>query len=218
MATYSNFLGLKLNAPSDPFLLSDFITNWSILDGSPGSFICTSLSRPTWGSSQAGMKIFMTDYKQDQFWTGSTFQDPLNSVPVFAGGSFLDLSMTRNNNYSPNILQFTTSRPAALGIMAVATYNCNNQQTQDAWQSISFDGQTNNLGGFREQIRFAGNNSDASGTAGVACASIGIAASVAAGLHHVGLVINIGSNSTSLTLVGVKVLAFVGQYSTSNSL
>ena len=38
--------GLKLNAPTDPFQLSDFVANWQILDASPGTFICTSASRP----------------------------------------------------------------------------------------------------------------------------------------------------------------------------
>jgi hypothetical protein len=218
MATYSTFLGLKLNAETDPFLLQDFVNNWTLIDQSPGTYICTSLTQPNLAQDQAGLQVFMTDVKYSQWWNGTSFQDPLQSVPLFAGGSYLNTAMTRNSTYTTTILTFTTSRPASMALFLVATYNCSNQQSQDLYQSILFDGQGTWIGSYREQIRFEGNSSDASGTAGDVCTSISIAPSVAAGQHRVGIECQVGSSSTPVTLIGVKVLAFVGQYNAQNTL
>ena len=51
MATYSTVMGLKLNDPSDSFELSDFVANWETIDASPGTYICTSNTRPNWGAA-----------------------------------------------------------------------------------------------------------------------------------------------------------------------
>jgi hypothetical protein len=218
MATYSTFLSLKLNDGSDSFLLSDFISNWEILDGSPGVFVCTSLTRPSWGSAQAGRTIFMTDYKQVSYWNGSSWQDPRDSAPIFAGGSFLNASMARNTSPVFTILTFTTPRPCAVTIILVATYQCSNQQTQDGYQSVVFDGSAVRLGGYREQVRFNGNSADSGGMAGVTATSIAIIPSAAAGSHTVGIECDIGTYSAPITLIGVKATAMISLYQSGNSL
>jgi hypothetical protein len=218
VATYSTYLNLKLNAGSDPFLLSDFINNWDILDTSPGVYICTSLTRPSWGTAQAGRKIFMTDLEQTQFWNGSSWQDERNSVPTFAYGVYLNTSMNRNSSPQFTIMQFSTPRPCAMAIILTAVYNCNNQQSQDLYQNVLFDGATINLGSFREQIRFEGNAADAGGQAGQVGTSIAIMPALSAGSHSVGLECQVGSYSSAITLIGAKVLGFIALYTSSNSL
>jgi hypothetical protein len=75
VSTRSDILQLILNASdgSDPFLLSDFLTNWGILDSSPGVFICTSSTHPSWGTDQAGRLVFETDTLDFLGWNGTTF-------------------------------------------------------------------------------------------------------------------------------------------------
>lgn len=219
MATYSTVLGLKLNDQSDPFELSDFVANWQLLDASPGAFICTSTSRPNWGISQKGRLIFMTDLKQLSYWDGAAWQDLRDSAPVFASGSYINTSMNPGGSATFNVLTFTTPRPSALAIFVSGTYQCSNNQNQDAWQSVLFDGVKQTMGGYREQIRFAGNSQDSSNTAGTNATSMAVIPSVVGGQHKIGIQVDISSAySTALKLIGVKVMAFIALYSVGNSL
>lgn len=219
MATFSNYLGLKLNQSTDPFLLSDFIANWDILDASPGNYICTSTTRPSWASAQAGRTIFMTDLKQFSYWDGAAWQDLRDSVPTFAQGAILNTSMSAGSSPQFNILTLTSPRPCSMAVIATGTYQCSNQRNQDAYQSIIFDGVKQNMGSFREQIRFSGNNSDSGNTAGLNVASITVVPSVTAGSHSVGIQVDVTSDyPNSITLYGVKIVGMIALYSSGNSL
>lgn len=116
MATTSTVLGLKLNAPSDPFQLTDFLTNWGILDASPGTFICTSVSRPSWSANQAGRLIFMTDIKQLSYFDGAAWNDLRDSAPIFYAGIAPNAAMSPGSSPTFTICNFTTPRPCALAI------------------------------------------------------------------------------------------------------
>lgn len=220
MATFSTVLGLKLNSQSDPFQLQDFISNWQILDAAPGIFICASASRPSWGAGQAGRLIYMTDIKQMSYWDGANWQDLRDSAPVFAGGAYFG-NAACNPGSSPvfNILTFTTPRPCALAIWLSGTYNYPNNKTQDAFQSVTFDGVQQMMGSFREQIRFAGNSGDSAASAGVNALSMAIIPSIAIGQHKIGLRVDVPSSyKTAVTLVGAKTMAMISLYSSSNVL
>lgn len=218
MATYSTVLGLKLNQLSDPFELSDFVANWDILDASPGAFICTSVTRPSWGTAQAGRLIFMTDLKQLSYWTGTTWADLRDSAPVFAGGTYLDVACNPGSSGVFNILTFTTPRPSALSIFLTATYNWSNTKTQDAYQSVAFDGVQQYMG-YREQLRFIGNLGDTGASTGTNAYSMAVIPSVSAGQHKVGVEVQVGSvYNTPLTLIGVKVIAMISLYASGNVL
>lgn len=219
MATTSTVLGLKLPGSSDPFLLSDFVGNWGILDASPGVFICTSTNRPNWGAAQSGRLIYMTDLKQLSFWNGSSWNDLRDSAPVFAGGSFINTAMNSGSSPTFNLLTFTTPRPCALAVIMTATYQCANNKTQDLWQQPVFDGNVTGFGNFRDQIRFVGNSADSSATAAMTCASIAVVPAVTSGQHKLGLFAQVSSNySSAVTLVGAKVMAFIALYSSGNTL
>ncbi len=218
MATFSTFLGLKLNQGSDPFLLADFVNNWGIIDASPGTFICTSLTRPSWSAQQAGRMIFMTDLKQLSYWSGTAWQDLRDSVPVFAAGLLLQSSMARNTSPTFTALTFTTPRPCALSIVLTGTYQCDNRQSQDVYQKILVDGTILTMGNFREQIRFEGNAFDAGGQAGANATSIAVAPSISAGSHTIGIQCDMGSQPTAVTMYGVKVMAFISLFASGNVL
>lgn len=219
MATFSNYLGLKLNQSTDAFLLSDFIANWDILDASPGIYVCTSTTRPSWSSGQAGRLIFMTDLKQLSWWAGASWQDLRDSVPVFSQGTFFNTSMSAGSSPQFTVCTFTTPRPCSIAIMLSATYTCSNQQNQDAFQSIIFDGAKQNLGSFREQIRFSGNKSDSGNSAGLNVASLTVVPSVTAGTHTMGVQVDMSSDySSAITLSGAKVIGMISLFFSGNSM
>jgi hypothetical protein len=218
VATYSTVLGLKLNQLSDPFELSDFTANWDILDASPGTFICTSVSRPSWGTAQAGRMIFMTDLKQLSYWTGTAWADLRDSVPTFAGGTYLSVTCNPGSTGTFTILTFTTPRPSAMAIFASATYNYPNNKNQDIYQTVTFDG-TQQFLGYREQLRMSGNAADSGVEAGANAMSPAMIPSLSAGQHKIGMQVQVGSTyNTPITLIGVKVVAFIALYQNGNSL
>jgi hypothetical protein len=219
VATYSTVLGLKLNQLSDPFELSDFVANWSILDANPGYFICTSVSKPSWGAAQAGRMIFMTDLKQLSWWSGTAWNDLRDSAPVFAGGSYLSVACNPGSTGVFNVLTFTTPRPSSLAIWLSGTYNCPNNKSQNSYQSVVFDGAQQTIGSFREQVRFAGISGDTGFAVGTNAASLAMIPTVSAGQHRIGVQVDVSSSyNTAITLVGVKVMAMIALYATGNSL
>ncbi len=219
MATFSSVMGLKLNDLSDPFQVSDFTGNWGILDASPGTFICTSTSRPSWGAAQAGRLIFMKDLKQLSYWDGSAWNDLRDSAPVFAGGVFVN--QVANPGASPvyNILTFTTPRPCAMAIWMSGTYGYPNNKFQNANQAVAFDGVAGFMGSYQEQIRFSGNADDNGAAASITCVSMQIIPSVSAGTHRIGARLQVGSEyKVSITVTGYKVIGMIALYSSGNTL
>lgn len=219
MATYSTVQGLKLNDLSDPFQLSDFTGNWNILDRSPGAFICTSTSRPSWGTAQAGRLILMTDLKQLSYWTGTAWADLRDAAPVFAGGVFVN--QVANPGASPvyNVLTFTTPRPCAMAIWLSGTYGYPNNKFQNANQAITFDGVAGFMGGYQEQIRFSGNDLDNGAEASITCVSMQIIPSVSAGQHRIGARLQVGSQyHVAINVTGYKVIGMIALYSSGNVL
>ena len=73
MPTPSAKLGLALPSQPDDFSTADVRANWEKIDAAPGTFICTSTTRPTWGVNQAGRKIFETNTGVTRSWTGSSW-------------------------------------------------------------------------------------------------------------------------------------------------
>jgi hypothetical protein len=219
VATYSTVLGLKLNAESDPFELSDFIQNWGILDASPGTFICKSTSRPSWTSAQAGRLIFMTDLKQLSFWNGSSWNDLRDSAPIFAGGAFINSHVNPGSVVTFNVLTLTTPRPSALAIILTGAYTCPNNVTQGASQWITFDGVRQQMGGFSETVRFPGTPGDSGLIAGVAATTLAVVPSIAAGQHKIGVEVSVSpAYRPSVGVIGAKVIGIMSAYSSSNSL
>lgn len=219
MATYSTVLGLKLNDPSDAFQLSDFIQNWNLLDASPGIFICTSTSRPSWGANQAGRMIFMTDLKQTSYWSGTAWNDARDAAPMFAGGFYLNAACNPGSTGTFNLLTLTTPRPSSLAIWAAASYTSGADDWGDATQAITFDGTPSLMGSFQEGIRFAGDPYGGDQPMATSASSMTMIPTCTAGQHQIGLRVQVSNHYWStVTLVGVKVMALISVYASGNSL
>jgi hypothetical protein len=202
-------------------LLADFVGNWTLLDGSPGIYICTSSTRPTWTSAQAGRLIFMTDYECLSFWNGTAWLDCRDAAPVFAAGTYVNSAIAHNTSAVYTVVSLTLPRSCSLVIALTGTYQCPSGSYQDVWQRILLDGvgaTSNQLGGFREQLRFAP-TLGTSATAGLCATSFQVVSGVAAGSHNIGLGVDVGGSSNqAITLVGAKALCWIGVTASNNSL
>lgn len=85
MSTTSQRMGLKIPDGADPFLRTDFVQNYNTIDKYPGPWICTSTTRPNWGSAQAGMSIMETDTRRTMMWTGTTWREMLYGPAMWWG-------------------------------------------------------------------------------------------------------------------------------------
>jgi hypothetical protein len=221
MATYSTYLGLKLNGASDPFLLSDFLGNWTILDGSPGTYVCTSTSRPAWTAAQAGRLIFMTDYKCLSYWDGAQWQDCRDASPAFAAGVYLNANIAKGTTGIYTVINLTTPRTCSLAIALTVTYLCTATANQDVMQRVLLDGAGstgNQLGGYREQLRFTA-SAGVSGNAGMCATSLQVYSGITPGTHTIGVGVDVGTvSTTAVNVVGVKALAWIAVTSATNSL
>lgn len=74
MPTPSPKLGLALPSQPDDFSTADLRANWEKIDAAPGTFICTSTTRPTWGANQAGRQIYEVNTGVTRAWTGTTWR------------------------------------------------------------------------------------------------------------------------------------------------
>lgn len=74
MTTPSPKLQLAVPTQVDDFSTDDLAANWQKIDGSPGSFICTSSTRPSWGTAHIGRKILETNTRLEWVWDGTAFQ------------------------------------------------------------------------------------------------------------------------------------------------
>lgn len=74
MSDISAKLDLMLPTQVDPFETSDVRANFEKIDAAPGSYICTSTTRPTWNTAKAGRKIYETDTGLEWVWDGTQFK------------------------------------------------------------------------------------------------------------------------------------------------
>jgi hypothetical protein len=216
LATYSSYLGLKLNAPTDPFQLSDFVANWGILDASPGVFICTSASRPAWVATQAGRMIFMTDLKQLSWFDGAAWNDLRDSAPVFMAGSNIEVSISAGASPTYPVCSFVTPRPCALAIWVTGTYTVNPNQQQELIQNITLDGVNVSQGGYNDRTLMAGTTSQNDYRT---VPSITVVASVTSGSHIIGINPQVQANTSApIFIKGARAMGMIALYSNSNSL
>lgn len=98
MSTTTDKLGLKKPAGTDPFLLTDFNSNTDLIDRAPGVYYCTSSTRPSWSSPQAGRMIVETDTKKMFIWPGSgSFVEVVNTTATTANANATAAVSTANS-------------------------------------------------------------------------------------------------------------------------
>lgn len=114
MSTTSQHLGIKIPDGSDPFLRTDFVQNYNILDQYPGDWICTSTTRPVWGAGQAGMKIIETDTRRTLMWTGTTWREMLYGPGIWTGHHRPDTIIPVGGQLDVTLGTFVVSRPGTI--------------------------------------------------------------------------------------------------------
>lgn len=74
MPSFTDRLSLLRHTLGDVFRIADYEDNWERLDQFPGTFICTSSTRPiNWGERQEGQMIFETDTNLIWHWNGDSW-------------------------------------------------------------------------------------------------------------------------------------------------
>lgn len=217
MSTLTPRLSLKRPDDTDPFLTQDFVDNYNKLDAAPGAHICTSSTRPSWGSAQTGRTVFLTDYKCFQYWDGSAWQNERAATGLFAGGAIFDATLSKNAVVTYNLVNFTTPRPASLAIMMSMTVSCDGRNTQTVYGRIVYDGGDVLLGAYSDAMRFTGNSADTSADAQMTMTMIGLV-NVSAGAHTLGGKLTIGAYNTSVVLRGMKTVSVLGVYASNQIL
>ena len=122
MATYTSRLGLKRNDGSDPFKRQDFVDNANRLDAAPGVHVCTSSTRPTWASGQAGRLIYETDTNSLFHWNSTAFVAQLTTPLTWAGGIAPGATLSTNATASYNFANINA--PRATNLIIVGTARC----------------------------------------------------------------------------------------------
>jgi hypothetical protein len=161
----------------------------------------------------------MSDLKQLSYWSGTTWNDLRDAAPVFAGGYYINAACNPGSTGVFNVLTLTTPRPSALSIWMGATFTYPANGWQIAAQAITFDGTASLMGSFQEEVRFAGDPYSTGGEGATNATSMTLIPDCTAGQHQIGVRVQVSNTYfTTVTLVGVKILAMLSTYASGNSL
>lgn len=211
MSTTSQRMGLKIPDGSDPFLRTDFVQNYNTLDKYPGNWICTSTTRPAWGSGQAGMCITETDTRRTMLWTGTTWREMLYGPAVWWGSTRPQVMAGASTVLTYTVGTFTVNRPGTLfGILttevALSDRGWNAANVRCMLDGVDANIDTGNGGEF---IASTLPNTSTFGTnkSVVMVPSLGVR-NISAGTHSIGLRVQTSaSNVADLKLTSVRALA-----------
>lgn len=214
MSTTSQHLGLKINDGSDPFLLADFTNNWGLLDEFPGTWICTSTTRPSWGAGQNGMMIVETDTRRNMLWTGTTWREMLTGPAVWWGSLRLSFMIGRSTTANYVVGTFTVNRPGTL--LAITTTELgapSNGYIEGNLRSM-IDGSQANWDGssFGEYFKYDWANtgtSDGQNDFGTTITTLGVR-TISEGTHSVGIQLQTStptSQNTQIRITSCRAMA-----------
>lgn len=200
--TPSPRLSLKRNEGSDPFLRQDFTDNWDKLDLSPGTHICTSGSRPTWGSAQAGRLIYESDLRRILAWSGVAWVEPLQVAPAWGGSMTMNSHHARGTTSSWTVATITSTRPGTLVVFTTAQLAVLPLASQQGYAYGLIDGVNRTFGSsVANRLQWPDNN-----TVGAAfdhrTVSIHSWAAITAGAHTIGVQLNVGTLSNQAVYIG----------------
>jgi hypothetical protein len=156
-------LGLKTWDQSDPFLRQDFNDNNGRLDAYPGTYICTSGSRPAWGGAQSGMRIFETDTRRELMWNGTAWREPLVTPPVWTGYIQPQATMGKDTHVYYKLATFQVNRPGALLVHLEVEVTVQSLYTANMSARPQVDGGDCQIGSTASYMRVAQTNTSGSG-------------------------------------------------------
>lgn len=132
MSTLTDKLGLKIPAPTDPFLRQDYEDALVAIDRAPGVHYCTSTTRPTWSSGQDGRLIFETDTRRFLSWTGSAWLVVLQPSNGWLLYSNYQQTLNPSTAYTRSVGSVTTSEPGTLIVQIIAQLGFDDGYVQGA--------------------------------------------------------------------------------------
>lgn len=206
-------MGLKTFDSSDPFLRQDFNDNASKLDASPGVFLCTSASRPAWGASQAGMRIYESDTRRELVWTGTAWREVLTAPPAWTGYMRPNVSLSNNAHVYYKLATFNVTRPGSLLIVLDAEVSCQSIYTMNGSLRPQVDGNDAQIGDTSsysrmEQVQTSGNGFSRT----IMVPALGLR-SVGVGSHNFGVHFftspDAASSNGTMRLVSVRAVALL---------
>lgn len=202
MSTTSQHMGLKIPDGSDPFLRTDHVQNLNKLDQYTGDWICTSTTRPSWGTGQQGMQIIETDTRRTLMWTGTTWREMLYGPAVWWGTLRPNATVSHGTTVSYTIGTFTLNRPGTLLGIATTEYNMTTRGFMGATTRILIDGAVAAFDSSAAEYVATGwpdTSAFGTGTWSTTIPSLG-ARNVGAGTHSIGIQATGASTATSGTL------------------
>jgi hypothetical protein len=214
MSTTSQRIGLKIPDGSDPFLRTDFVENYTTLDQYPGTWICTSATRPAWGAEQAGMRIIETDTRREMMWSGTAFRELLTSPQVWTGSLRPLASIGYQTTANFTIGTFTTTRPGTLVVLLSTQYSLPNRGSQAAATFPLIDNAVSSFDTSNVEnvgTSFPDTSTFGSGHWTVTVPTLGSRV-LSPGTHSVGVRVSgatTSGNTATINLVGTRVLAIL---------
>ena len=209
MSSNSTKLRLIRNVPGDNFQLSDFTTNWDLLDAAPGTHICTSSTRPGgWTAAQAGRTILETDTFRQLIWTGSAWQEPLIAPGAWTMG--IGPSQTIGPNATVNLNFGTITAKRASRVLLTAVYHAQYVPSRAQWIRgfVTVNGQVVSVNGTSGFIQW-GDFTLGGAWADCRQATVLGIATVPPGTHTVGLSLNTGGTKGANVTVTTAVMSGV---------
>lgn len=156
-------LGLKTWDQSDPFLRQDFNDNNGRLDAYPGTYICTSASRPAWGGAQTGLRIYETDTRRYLVWTGTAWRALLDAPPVWTGYVQPNAAMGKDTHVYYKMATFNVNRPGALLVHLEVEFQCQSIYTANVAARPQVDGSDSQIGSSASYMRVQQTHTSGSG-------------------------------------------------------
>lgn len=209
----SPHLGMTRFAGSDPFLRSDIVADLDIIDQYPGTFICTSTTRPSWSAAQAGMSIQETDTGRELWWTGTGWQVKENYSRVYAGNINISTNLSKGASPAAYVVynSLTTVRPCTLAVLMTVRV----QKPAATPQTINLDpwidGTSCAVGG-GATLNFPDGPSGTTKNHAQVASLIGLRTGVAAGAHDIQLKVSVGTDDdNNITLSWAKALIFLSE-------
>lgn len=197
MVDLTDRLALRKPTGSDPFLRSDFEYNWERVDDYPGSFPCTSTTRPSWGTDQAGLFIHETDTGKFVRWTGSAWVTPNVFPKAQVFSTFPNVTISPSGSYTQAMGSFTAPRACNVLIIGSAHFQtASGTAYQYAITGITVDASPVSItDGVVGGVVFGGDHT---------APLLGWATSVTAGSHALAGVTTIGGGATSISLRNIS--------------
>jgi hypothetical protein len=184
-------MGLKIPDGSDPFLRTDFVQNYNTQDKYPGVWICTSTTRPSWGSAQTGMMIMETDTRRNMLWTGTTWREMLTGPAVWYGSMRPQVMVGSGTFVTYVVGTFTVNRPGSLLGITTTEHALPCRGYTGATTRVMIDGADANFDGPNQHGEYVESNFPNTSTFGTdrwyqTVCSLGVR-NISAGTHSVGI-------------------------------